>query len=269
MPKGSGRTKNLRYGATEEQDGWEKLPKEKWGNAVEELFGGERSIFKDDGKNGPDGISIDDMEDIYELDLDLINKDANTLAASNIQNLLRLYNNKEFVDAHPDFKRRIDTEIEGLRKLYKMAKIDEETHDHLCTAISKNPSNASLYMAQVRLQEKILTIDEKIRDRVANFNKIIAAFQLELNFNDQKAQEGDGNTAELDDGAVMARGSKAFVEQMQNQQEEQLFEENMDADGNTIYDPDDLPPFAEITEDGHVVDTDTGDILGVIRKEES
>ena len=248
MAKGSGRTKNLRFGASEEMD---------------ELFGGQKSIFADDN-SGDSPISVDEMEDIYELDIDLISKDAGTLAASNVQNLLRLYNNKEFVDEHPDFKRRIDTEIEGLRKLYKMAKIDEETHDHLCKAISKNPSNASLYMAQVRLQEKIMSIDKEIRDRISNFNKIIGAFQLELNFAaNTPGTTSNNNTTELDDGAVMSRGNKAFVEQMK---QEAAAEESA-ATGEAVYDPDNLPPFCEVNDEGQVVDTDTGEVMGVVRQD--
>ena len=214
MPKGSGRTNKLRYGGANDP-------------GMEELFGGSRSIFQDDDPAGP-AINVDDLEDIYELDLETIGKDANIMASSNIQNLLRCYNSKEFVEEHPDFKRRIDTEIEGLRKCYKLAKIDEEIHDHLVHAISKNPSNASLYMAHVRLQEKMLAIDKEIRDRIAGFNKIISGYQLELNFAESSGSTSDnGNTAAFEDGAVMSRGSKAFIEQMKSEVENQqldLFE---------------------------------------------
>ena len=128
MPKGSGRTKNLRYGAQEET-GWTQVdPRDNkaMDNLQQYLFGEAAE------KIGiPDGVGVDDLEDIYEIDTENISMDANTLAASNVQNLLRLYNNKEFTDAHPDFRRRIDTEIESLRKLYKMANINEVVHDQI------------------------------------------------------------------------------------------------------------------------------------------
>lgn len=220
-------------------------------NSLEELFNDAADALG----NSSEGIPVDGLEDIYELDLDIIGQDANTMASSNIQNLLRCYNSKEFVEEHPDFKRRIDTEIEGLRKLYKMAKIDEEIHDHLCTAISKNPSNASLYMAQVRVQDKILAIDKEIRERIAGFNKIISGYQLELNFSETRTPDTDvSTTTELDDGAVLSRGSKAFIEQM-NQEE-----------ASQEYDPDDLPPFCEVNDAGQVIDTDTGEIMGKIKE---
>jgi len=189
MSKG-GRTKNLQYGS------------------VEDLF-----------EDIPAGISVDDAEDVYTIDIDLISQDAGTLAASNIQNLLRLYNNKEFCDEHPDFKRRIDTEIESLRKLYKMARVDEEVHDHLVTAISNHPGNASLYKSLDSIQGKILSIDKQIRDQINDFNKIITAFQMELNFGATDSQPGatPEQTTELEDGSVLSRGNKAFIEQMKNQ----------------------------------------------------
>lgn len=220
-------------------------------NSLEELFNDAADALG----NSSEGISVDGLEDIYELNLDIIGQDASTMASSNIQNLLRCYNSKEFVEEHPDFKRRIDTEIEGLRKLYKMAKIDEEIHDHLCTAISKNPSNASLYMAQARVQDKILAIDKEIRERIAGFNKIISGYQLELNFSETRMPDtGVPTTTELKDGAVLSRGSKAFIEQMN--QEETSHE----------YDPDDLPPFCEVNDAGQVIDTDTGEIMGKIKE---
>lgn len=225
MAKG-GRTKNLRYGALEELESRKGVDE-----TMAALFGDQQSLFKDD-------VQTDDMEDIYEIDIDVISDDANTLAAANVQNLLRLYNNKEFTDNHPDFKRRIDTEIESLRKLYKMSKINETVHDHLVGAIAKNPGNASLYMSLDKVQGKILSIDEKIRDQINNFNKIVSAFQLELNFSNQ-TETDNGATTKLEDGAVMARGNKAFIEQMKSTPEPELFE----------------------TESGEVVDTDTGEII--------
>lgn len=190
-----------------------------------------RELFEVDDELGvPNGVGVDDMEDVYDIDIDLITKDADTLAASNVQNLLRLYNNKEFADTHPDFKRRIDTEIESLRKLYKMAKVNDYVHDHLVKSIAKSPDNASLYLALDRMQGKILAVDKQIRDQIASFNKIITAYQMELNFAMDNEISNNNTTTNLDDGSIMTRGSKSFVEQMkafdnqdnQDNQEEQM-----------------------------------------------
>lgn len=184
----------------------------------------------------PDDIGIDDLEDVYEIDTEFIGGEANMLASSSVQNLLRLYNNKKFTDEHPDFKRRIDTEIESLRKLYKMAKINEVVHDHLVGSIAKHPGNASLYLSLDRMQGKMLSIDKQIRDQIANFNKIITGYQMELNFARDNDLDDNGDTSELEDGSVISRGNKTFIEQMRSQ----VNNENKSEELN----PDDLPAMA-------------------------
>lgn len=260
MPKGSGRTKNLRYGAQEET-GWTSVntnDKKAMDELHQYLFGGNTE------KLGiPEGVDLDDLEDVYNIDIDVIGKDANTLAASNIQNLLRLYNNKEFTDEHPDFKRRIDTEIESLRMLYKMKHINEEVHDHLVNSIAKHPGNASLYMALDRMQGKMLSIDKQIREQIADFNKIITGYQMELNFardNDLNNNDG-GRTSQLEDGSIMSRGNKAFIEQMRSNEKI----ENTNLKVNNI-DLDNLPSGWNINEEtGEVYDEDTGEVMGKIQ----
>lgn len=255
MPKGSGRTKNLRYGAQEET-GWVKTDKA----GLERHL---QSLFEDaDPLAMPDGVGVDDMAElVYEIDIDNISNDANTLAASSVQNLLRLYNNKQFTDEHPDFKRRIDTEIESLRKLYKMARVDEVVHDHLIAAITKNPGNASLYKALDQIQGKMLSVDSKIREQIANFNKIITGYQMELNFAQDNDLGGDTSTASLDDGSVMSRGNKAFIEEMKNRRENKGTGET-GIDPNNL-DPDNLPTGWKVDEDtGEVYDEDTGEVVG-------
>ena len=235
MPKGSGRTKNLRYGAQEET-GWTSVnPNDK--KSMDEL---QQYLFGGNAENLgiPEGVDLDDLEDVYNIDIDVIGKDANTLAASNIQNLLRLYNNKEFTDEHPDFKRRIDTEIESLRMLYKMKHINEEVHDHLVNSIAKHPGNASLYMALDRMQGKMLSM---------------------LNFARDNDLDKGGNTSELEDGSVMSRGNKSFIEQMRADDEQETSDNSLD--------PENLPAGWTIDEEtGEVYDTDTGEVVGRVRE---
>ena len=287
MPTGSGRTKNLRFGATDEPTGWQKASYDeaqkriqKWNLERNQAKKRKKQMNKGQGYEGmdmtmqalfddakdistPAGLSVDDMEDVYEVDIDLISQDANTLAASNVQNLLRLYNNKEFTDEHPDFKRRIDTEIESLRKLYKMARVNEEVHDHLVTSITRNPGNASLYMALDRMQGKILAVDKQIRDQISNFNKIITSYQMELNFqNDNDLNGGDNTSSELDDGSVMSRGSKAFIEDMKSKQATSEQKPEIDVDN--------LPTGWKVDEEtGEIYDEDTGEVMGNIHDQSS
>ena len=161
---------------------------------------------------GGDDLPMDDMEDVYTIDTDLINKESNIMATSLISSVLRLYNNKEFVDEHPDFKKRIDTEIESLKRMYKMIKTDEIVHDHLVQAISKNPGNASLYMSMTKLQEKISSLDGDIKRILDGLNKICANYQMELNFAPTRKASDDESA--YDETGVITRGGKAFVDMM-------------------------------------------------------
>lgn len=177
---------------------------------MDELFGG-------------GDLPTDDMEDVYTIDTDLINKESNIMATSLISSVLRLYNNKDFVDEHPDFKKRIDTEIESLKRMYKMIKTDEIVHDHLVQAISKNPGNASLYMSMTKLQEKISSLDGDIKRILDGLNKICANYQMELNFEQtRKAAEDESS---YDETGVVTRGNKAFIDLMNADLEDDGFDE--------------------------------------------
>lgn len=172
---------------------------------MDELFGG-------------GDLPTDDMEDVYTIDTDLINKESNIMATSLISSVLRLYNNKDFVDEHPDFKKRIDTEIESLKRMYKMIKTDEIVHDHLVQAISKNPGNASLYMSMTKLQEKISSLDGDIKRILDGLNKICANYQMELNFEQTRKAAEDESL--YDETGVVTRGNKAFIDLMNADLEE-------------------------------------------------
>lgn len=161
---------------------------------------------------GSGELPTDGMEDVYTIDTDLIAKESNIMATSLISSVLRLYNNKEFVDEHPDFKKRIDTEIESLKRMYKMIKTDEIVHDHLVQAISKNPGNASLYMSMTKLQEKISSLDGDIKRILDGLNKICANYQMELNF--EQTRKASDDESSIDETGVVTRGNKAFIDMM-------------------------------------------------------
>lgn len=148
-----------------------------------------------------EGFELDTIEDIYSLDLDSIDRKSLENATTSIKNLIQLYNNKKFIEDHPEFKKRIDSEIESLRKYYKMSETNESIHDHLATAISNNPNNASLYTALTRLQSNMIQIDEKIRACLNEFNKLCTSYQTEINF-EREDDELSNNTF---------KGTKQFI----------------------------------------------------------
>ena len=84
---------------------------------------------------------------------------------------------------------------------------------------------------------------------------------MELNFaQDNDLNGGDSSTAELDDGSVMSRGGKAFVEQMKSRREKEAGNTGIDPDK---LDPDNLPAGWKVDEEtGEVYDEDTGEVVG-------
>ena len=79
MPKGRPKKNGGGWPATDQND---KAAMDSWQDL---LFNGDT-----DKLGMPDGVDVDDMEDMYEIDTEHIGGEANMLAASNVQNLLRL-----------------------------------------------------------------------------------------------------------------------------------------------------------------------------------
>ena len=79
-----------------------------------------------------------------------------------IEDLTNFYYDEEFLKRNPNFRKRVDNDLESLRMLLKMRAADEVTHDVIIKAITANSSNASLYSALTKIQTTILQITTKI-----------------------------------------------------------------------------------------------------------
>jgi hypothetical protein len=148
-----------------------------------------------------------------DIDLESINESAKTDAVSLIDNLSKLYYDEDFMKRNPTFKKRVDTDLESLRILFKMRKTDEETHDILIKAIAGNSGNASLYKSLTELQKTIISITTKICDIIDGLNNLMKGYQIELMNN----SEDDGIKEDPDDDfdpTSTCRGTKFFIEQM-------------------------------------------------------
>lgn len=178
---------------------------------------------------GPNDNIIDGL-DIVSIPIEDIGSEAEGKAKSLIEDLAKFYYDDEFLKANPNFRKRVDNDMESLRMLLKMRAADEVTHDILIKAIAANSSNASLYRSLTNVQTTILQITTKIEGIVNNLTSMIKGYQLELNF---KYENELANNDELDEPATVEdsptthRGSKAFIEQMQKIEEhntEDIFE---------------------------------------------
>ena len=160
-----------------------------------------------------DNNDIIDGLEIVNIDIDAISEEAGKKAKILIEDLAKFYYNEEFLKSNPNFRKRVDNDIESLRMLLKMRSADEVTHDILIKAIAANSGNASLYRSLTQVQTTILQITTKIETIVNNLTTLIKGYQLELNFKTEQEQLSDSENTETSVTGPQ-RGSKAFIEKM-------------------------------------------------------
>ena len=179
-----------------------------------------------------DGV-IDSLE-VVNIDIEGISSEAEGKAKTLIEDLAKFYYDEEFLKSNPNFRRRVDNDMESLRMLLKMRAADEVTHDVLIKAIAANSGNASLYGSLTRVQATILQITTKIENIVNNLTNMIKGYQLELNFKyENEISKDDGEIESIEDVSNAHRGSKAFIEQMKKVEaamEAEIFEEKKTED---------------------------------------
>lgn len=176
------------------------------------------------------GFNINELEDIFaknddtidglevvNIPIEEIGEEAEGRAKTMIEDLTKFYYDEEFLKSNPNFRKRVDNDMESLRMLLKMRAADEVTHDVLIKAIAGNSGNASLYRALTTVQSTILSITTKIEGIVNNLTSMIKNYQLELNFKQEQEElnkDIDTEPSSIEDSPTTHRGSKAFIEQM-------------------------------------------------------
>lgn len=153
---------------------------------------------------------IDGLE-VINIPIEEIGDEADVKAKQVIENLAKFYYDEEFLKQNPNFRKRIENDMESLRMLLKMRAADEVTHDVLIKSIANNSGNASLYKALTNVQSTILSITTKIEGILNNLSSMIKNYQLEINF--KQEQEID-NSQETELNTSQHRGTKSFIEAM-------------------------------------------------------
>jgi hypothetical protein len=169
---------------------------------------------------------IDGLQ-LVEIDLDGINESAKADAITLIDNLSKFYYDEDFMRRNPTFKKRVDTDLESLRILFKMRRADEEAHDLLIKAITGNSGNASLYKSLTEMQKTIISITSKIGDIIEGLNTLMKGYQLELNFGDN--EEETTTQSDNSDNPTVHRGTKEFITFM-NESQDLFTQEKMEGE---------------------------------------
>jgi hypothetical protein len=171
------------------------------------------------------GDDVIDGIEVAHIDLDTIGNNAVERAKSMVENLTSFYYDEEFIKKNPEFKNRVDNQVEHLRILLKMRDTDEELHDMLIKSIMAKPTNASLFVAQQKMQSTMTQILSQINSTVEKLTTLIKSYQSELNFKKEQEQlRNETNPDEpvsTDEVNNTHRGSKAFIQDMENK--EKLF----------------------------------------------
>lgn len=171
-------------------------------------------------------IEVDGLQ-LVEIDLDGINEEAKADAVALIDNLSKFYYDEDFMKRNPTFKKRVDTDLESLRILFKMRRADEEAHDLLIKAITGNSGNASLYKSLTEMQKTIISITSKIGDIIEGLNTLMKGYQLELNFGDN--EEETTTQSDNSDNPTIHRGTKEFITFM-NESQDLFTQEKMEGE---------------------------------------
>ena len=158
-----------------------------------------------------DEFPIDQLpeEDLFEIDMGAIDNDSETEAHEIIKIVTDLYQDEDFKKKHPQAQRRINMELETLRGLIKMRKVDEEALEAIIQAISANKSHSSLYRSLSEIQKTSIALSNKIHDTVDRLSTICKDFQLGMPMEETTSEDNAPRV-----GAH--RGSKAFIEEMSN-----------------------------------------------------
>lgn len=154
--------------------------------------------------------NIDGMQ-LVDIDLEGIDQSSKEDAITLIENLSRFYYDKDFMQRNPNFKKRVDADLESLRILIKMRKSDEIAHDLLVKAIAGNSGNASLYKSLSEIQKTIISITSKMGDIIDGLNNLMKGYQLEMNFDNPEPIETDDTIEQVGD---TFKGSKDFIKSM-------------------------------------------------------
>lgn len=153
----------------------------------------------------------EELEPVFDIDIEGMEREADNLAANILQNVAKVYSSETFLKDNPEFKKRLDSEIQSLKMLLKMRAIDDKVQDELARAISRKADNASLYAALPKHQTSMINIQNKIDSTMDRIQKMLEGYQTEMSFDDE-----DDENEEEPHAIHSSRGSRDFIMMMKD-----------------------------------------------------
>lgn len=144
--------------------------------------------------------------DLEEVDLRTQNR-ARTIA----EKLSAYYFDPVYVENHPYIKDKIAQEVDNIRRLLKMLAVNEKAQDTLITSITVNCGKGTLYGSLTSLQNSMLSMQTQLNSLTQNLEDIFKEMQenCEKTWEDKEKEEVD------EDGSMVVRGSREFIQQIE------------------------------------------------------
>lgn len=208
----------------------------------------EKDLLNDLFIRSDDNPVYDSPDDVLEtptlhIDLEEVEGQAKAKAQQITERLSNYYFDPKYIEEHPYIPNKISQEMDQIRMLLKMQSVNEKAQDTLIQNITMNAGKGALYTSLTALQKSMLDIQKQLNDIVASVETIFKEMQA----NADKTFSEKPKEQNLDDGSVVVRGSKEFIESLANYK----------------------PNINLQTLDGETVNLETGEILAedIISKE--
>lgn len=190
-----------------------------------------------------DDPRFDSPDDILEtptlvIDLDEVEGQAKAKAQQITERLSNYYFDEKYINEHPYIPNKIAQEMDNIRMLIKMLYVNEKAQDTLIQNITMNSGKGALYQSLTSLQKSMLDIQKQLNDLVGDLEGIFK----EMQDNADKTFTEKPKETNLDDGSIIVRGSKEFIESLANRE------------GNKV-------SYTVESIDGEKVDVETGEVL--------
>lgn len=177
-------------------------------------FDGLDELFSDSNKItiNSDLIDPEDLqENFINIDTDKINDDAVDEATQITERLSDYYFDQKYIDEHPYIPSKIRCEMNNIRRLLKMLKINEIAQDALIKNLSMNAGKGNIYASLTALQNATLSIQTQLSSRVNGLEEIFQKMQAEC-----EKTWTDKEKEQIEDGTIVVRGAHDFIKMLSN-----------------------------------------------------
>lgn len=178
-----------------------------------------------------DNPLYDSPDDILEtptfvIDINEVEGQAKEKAKQITERLSNYFFDQKYIDEHPYIPNKIAQEMDQIRMLLKMLYVNETAQDTLIQNITMNSGKGTLYQSLTSLQKSMLDIQKQLNDIVNNLEVIFKDMQsnAEQTFSEKPKETN------LEDGSIVVRGSKEFIDQISNYSNPNVNIEAIDGD---------------------------------------